>query len=862
MKRNLLPALVFIFTALTLSAQNLPHYKLTIAPADLDSMYAHAADEVYFPAVLEVETFSYAVMARFKGSTTLAYPKKSWAIKFDDSNNYFGVGRINLHADYKDPSAMRNFLIMKLFAFLGYPASQIKHVTYEVNGTPYGVYTQTEQIDSEYLTRNGRIPVSLYKANNHGALMAPAVRDDYYNRIWEIEAGGDASFNELRTLFNKCLYWSKNDFDARIVNMIDVDNFLNFFAEHFVFVSQDNFTKNIFLNKNSLNQKYELLPWDNEGSFGNSAIGIFDSTLTDYNMRDAHTPEYQVVFQRLLENPTYKALFSTKVNRILTDGFSYLDTLIDNTYLKIKPDVYADTKKEETNEAFDNEIPRLKWFMTTRKTFLENNLLPVRNPLSNFYCSNPFPEATNSTMTIRITSPVVQRVNLYFADSVNFNSPGQTFKFSGLRLYDDGAHDDLLPNDLVYGNTLDANNFLSPLIPFAITGAEQNYPPNGIFYIDYYGSKSYAINKGNAEPGVSDRVQIGDVHRFENKYFVEVINSSSTLTADISYCHLRTDSSFQDFMFRDNVVLAPNETIYVAANDELGTEFFPANRSFSNLYYELAVNDSLHLLSPLLTKMSSKKVTGIQNLSAGSTVLVINEINYKSSVAKPMGDWVEIYNPGTSAVEMTGWVFKDGDNKHAYTFPTGYSLPADGYVVIAEDLIVFQAACPSVSNVVGSTAFGLSSAGEFVRLFDQFGQLVDSVDYKNSSPWPVEAAGTGATLELKNYSLDNTIGSNWIANTLKNGSPGVVNAIPTNLEPLKASLFVIYPNPVHGSFILYSSIANLRVEILTAQGSVLKSLEFKTAGERPVDVSKLTKGLYLIRVTGDEMQQIEKLIVR
>jgi len=692
--------------------------------------------------------------------------------------------------------------------------------------------------------------------------MAPTVRDDYYNRIWQIDAGGDPSFNELRTLFNKCLYWSKPDFDTQIDDIIDVDNFLNFFAVHFVFVNQDNFTKNIFLNKNSLNQKYELLPWDNEGSFGNSAVGVFDPTLTDYNMRDALTPEYQVVFQRLLENPTYKALFSTKVNRVLTDGFSYLDTLIDNTYLKIKQAVYADTKKEEANQAFDTEIPRLKWFMTNRKTFLENNLLPVRNTLTGFYCSNPFPGTANSSVTIRITSPVVQRVNLYFADSVNFNLPGQAFKFSGLRLYDDGAHDDLLPNDLVYGNTVDVSRFKSPLIPFAITGAEQNYPPNGIFYIDYYGSKSYAINKGNADPDVAGRVQIGDVHLFGDKSFVEIRNSSATLSADISYCHLRTDSSFQDFMFRDNVVLAPNETIYVAANNELGTHFFPANRSFANLQYELSVNDSLHLFSPLLTKMSSKKVTAIQDLSVGSTILVINEINYKSGITKPMSDWVEIYNPGSSAVDMTGWIFKDGDNKHAFTFPVGYSLASDGYVVIAEDLAVFQAACSSITNVVGSTAFGLSSTGESVRLFDQLGQLVDSVDYKNVLPWPVEAAGTGATLELKDYTLDNTIGGNWIANSLKNGTPGAINSITGDVQLLKLSEFSVFPNPAHGSVNIRSSAGELRIEIFTLQGSIVKALKLKTTGVSTIDVSTLTEGLYLIHITGaGGDQQTEKLIV-
>ena len=121
---------LFLILNVCVSAASLPHYKLTIAQTDLDAMYASPKDEQYYPAVFEVDTFKYDVLARFKGSTTLGYPKKSWAIKFNNKKNYFGVSRINLHADYKDDSKMRNFLIMNLFDFMGYPASQIKHVTY------------------------------------------------------------------------------------------------------------------------------------------------------------------------------------------------------------------------------------------------------------------------------------------------------------------------------------------------------------------------------------------------------------------------------------------------------------------------------------------------------------------------------------------------------------------------------------------------------------------------------------------------------------------------------------------------------------------------------------------------------------
>lgn len=861
MNKNIL-LLLFILSAYSLPAQNLPHYKLTIAPADLDSMYAHPKDEVYYPAVFQVDTFTYSVEARFKGSTTLRYPKKSWAIKFDNTNNYFGAGKINLNADYKDHSDIRNLLILRLFDFLGYPSSRIQHVTYEVNGDPYGIYTLVEPINEDYLARNGRIPLALYKATNHGANMAPSVRDDYYRIIWNIEAGGDLTFNELRILFNKCFYWSKADFDANIGNVIDVDNFLNFFAVHFVFDDMDNFTKNIFINRNSNTGKYELLPWDNEGSFGLSAVGVFDSTLVNYNMKDAYTPEYQIVFQRLLENPAYKSAFEAKINNVLTNGYAFLDTLIDNTYLKIKQDVYADTRKEATNQEFDNAIPLLKWFMTNRKTFLQNNPLPAKNVLTSLYCSNPFPTATNSMITFRITSPVAQPVNMFFADSVNYNSFGQPFKFSRVTLLDDGLHDDGLANDLVYGITIDANTFTSNIIPFAITGAEQNYPANGIFYIDFYGTKSYAINKGNTDSNVASHLKIGNVYVSNNNNYVEIINTSSTLTADLSYCHLRTDNSTNDFMFRDNVVLAPNETIVITPGTALGNHFFPDKRSFFNLYYPVVSGDSLHLLSPVLTPMVSKLVTSVQTLSLDSPVLIIDEINYKSGTVKTSGDWVEIYNPGANPMDMTGWSFKDGDNKHNFLFPSGYILPANGYVVIAEDLVAFQAANPQVSNVVGSTAFGLSSTGEYVRIYDNLGQLVDSVNFGVTAPWPTGASGTGATLELKDYILDNTDGNNWYADPLKTGSPGVRNYVYSITTDVANVSYSVYPNPTYGNFHIRTSVPGTRVELFNLQGMMLKTILIQYAGDQIMDINNIPKGMYLVRISSLGNQRTEKLTIR
>lgn len=64
--------------------------------------------------------------------------------------------------------------------------------------------------------------------------------------------------------------------------------------------------------------------------------------------------------------------------------------------------------------------------------------------------------------------------------------------------------------------------------------------------------------------------------------------------------------------------------------------------------------------------------------------VVINEI--ESSGGEP-GDWVELFNPGVGAIDLSGYVFTDNspeDETHRYTLPAGTTLQAGTYLVIEE----------------------------------------------------------------------------------------------------------------------------------------------------------------------------------
>ncbi len=154
--------------------------------------------------------------------------------------------------------------------------------------------------------------------------------------------------------------------------------------------------------------------------------------------------------------------------------------------------------------------------------------------------------------------------------------------------------------------------------------------------------------------------------------------------------------------------------------------------------------------------------------------LVINEINYNSSIEVDPGDWVEFYNPHEYYLDITDWTFKDSDDTHIYTFPEGTMIEPFGYLVLCRDSANFQEVFPEVENYIGEMNFGLGSTGELIRIFDAEGALIDTVHYGVSDPWPTEPNGNGPTLELKFWQYDNALPSSWAASEL-NGTPGQPN---------------------------------------------------------------------------------------
>jgi hypothetical protein len=237
------------------------------------------------------------------------------------------------------------------------------------------------------------------------------------------------------------------------------------------------------------------------------------------------------------------------------------------------------------------------------------------------------------------------------------------------------------------------------------------------------------------------------------------------------------------------------------------------------------------------------------SVSSDPEPLVINEINYNSDKDLPAGDWVEIYNPNPYSMNLSNWVFKDSNDEHVFSLPELQDIQAFGYLVLCRDNAAFSSVYPGIDNVIGNFDFGLSSDGELIRLYNSDGELQDEVEYSPVAPWPDAANGGGATLELIDPELENSIGQNW-ANVNTYGSPGRSNTLPIGMEESHIAEFQVYPNPF--TDVLYIDLEGpkglpIQVQIFDLQGT-LHYHDLITESSIINNLSHLSKGFYVIKI--------------
>ncbi len=234
--------------------------------------------------------------------------------------------------------------------------------------------------------------------------------------------------------------------------------------------------------------------------------------------------------------------------------------------------------------------------------------------------------------------------------------------------------------------------------------------------------------------------------------------------------------------------------------------------------------------------------------------LVINEIMYHPENDYP--EFIEVMNFGDSPVNLSGFAFSEGIK---YTFTNNEIIKPGAGVVLTNDNILFKKSYNF--DALGQYEKKLSNSGETLILKNGFNQLVDSVTYSDTIPWPVIADGDGYSLELINADLDNALWSSWKASEKIYGSPYATEVgLDTNAE--------IYPNPFSDRVTIKLLTEVLSTEIFYIDvfnhlGSKVRTLQSTSNNsEIEINLGGIVPGLYFIRINASKNTQFKGAVIK
>jgi len=171
--------------------------------------------------------------------------------------------------------------------------------------------------------------------------------------------------------------------------------------------------------------------------------------------------------------------------------------------------------------------------------------------------------------------------------------------------------------------------------------------------------------------------------------------------------------------------------------------------------------------------------------------ILINEVAWSGTSANSSDEWIELYNPGSSAINIAGWQLYGDDNifnkvGSPHISLTG-TIPAGGFFLLERD----ELATDVTANQVYSTG-DLLNTGERLYLKDNSGNTVDTANLDGGA-WPAGTASTTTTSPPAYASMERggTTGNQWVtyAGTVATahnrsggdikGTPGKANWIST-----------------------------------------------------------------------------------
>ncbi len=155
------------------------------------------------------------------------------------------------------------------------------------------------------------------------------------------------------------------------------------------------------------------------------------------------------------------------------------------------------------------------------------------------------------------------------------------------------------------------------------------------------------------------------------------------------------------------------------------------------------------------------------NVGLPSATIVINELMYAPK--QPEQEWVELLNASGVTIDLSS--FRIATHGASVKIKTGSVIAPNGFIVLCKDSSISGLHYPVANLVIQSTP-SLNNGGDGVALYDNLGNLLDTMSYL-----PSYGGSSGRSLERVDY-LQGNDPTNWEESVDSTGAtPGASNSV-------------------------------------------------------------------------------------
>lgn len=386
--------------------------RLLLHSADWEKLKAEFTENTYYPADLEwrgVKVRNIGIRSRGLGTRNGIKPGLRVDMnRYASGQRFLGLRSVLLDNVYRDVSASRDRVAMKLFARFGLPAPRVSHAKLFVNGEYAGLYAVTEELGEDFVRRVFRVAgtdepdkgtLYEYKWLDGWNFQYLGADLENYRRRFEARTHENDSTSKLyapiEALVRAVNETPPDRFLSEVDALLDLRRLMVYFAIESFLVDDDGLVgfkgmANFYLYRPEGSTQALFIPWDKDQAFFVANRHIFHGVANNELLR------------RALEVPELRTLFFDTLTEAVAwaesvpDGRSlpWLEGEVQRARDQIRQAALDDPGRWFGVSDFDDEMTRMLEFARKRPAFVRCLVENERAPVTpSRVCSAPSDEA-------------------------------------------------------------------------------------------------------------------------------------------------------------------------------------------------------------------------------------------------------------------------------------------------------------------------------------------------------------------------------------------------------------------------------------------------------------------------------------